>query len=335
MTLAHQIPAHQIRPQQLQAQQLPSQQLLSQQRTIDQELSEVLRTGPFDLALRTALDRRGLPLDRIQDRLAAQGVTVSLSTLSYWQRGRRRPERADSLRAIALLEDILRLPRRSLSSLIGPPRPRGRGVRAQERLSLTDLYGADSDVSKALGTSYEHINAKLDALSLHDEVTVGTDRSLRRVRSCQVQRANADGADRLVVIFRGDADQPLPTSLRSLSGQRCVTRYDRERMVMVNELFFARRLAKGESVLVEYEVEFGEAGTKPSTCYERCLRTNVPQYLLQVRFEGELPAHCHRSTRLGLGARDDRRAVSVDLTRMAYLHALDCQKGFHGINWQW
>ncbi|MFB9902831.1 hypothetical protein [Allokutzneria oryzae] len=315
MTLAHQLP--------------------TQARTIDQELDEILRTGPFDLALRTALDRRGLPLDRIQDRLAAQGVTVSLSTLSYWQRGRRRPERADSLRAVALLEDILRLPRRSLSSLIGPPRPRGRGVRAPERLSITDLYGADSAVSQALGTSYEHINDKLDALSLHDKITVAADRTIRRIRSCQVQRANSDGADRLVVIFRGDAEQPLPTALRSLSGQRCVTRFDRERMVMVNELFFSRRLAKGESVLVEYEVEFDEAASAASTSYERCVRANVPQYLLQVRFEGAIPAHCYRSSRLGLGARDERQAVSVDLTRMAYLHALDCQKGFHGISWQW
>lgn len=55
------------------------------------ELAQVLRTGPFHLALRTALSVRGLPLQRVQHHLAHRGVKLGVTSLSYWQQGVRRP----------------------------------------------------------------------------------------------------------------------------------------------------------------------------------------------------------------------------------------------------
>ncbi|KJY16942.1 hypothetical protein VR46_45060, partial [Streptomyces sp. NRRL S-444] len=40
-----------------------------------QELGHLLRAGPFHLALRAALTARGLPLHRVQQRLAAVSYT--------------------------------------------------------------------------------------------------------------------------------------------------------------------------------------------------------------------------------------------------------------------
>ena len=50
----------------------------------------------FADALTKAVDSSGLSLERIQHHLAARGMQVSLSTLSYWRRGRSRPERPES-----------------------------------------------------------------------------------------------------------------------------------------------------------------------------------------------------------------------------------------------
>lgn len=90
------------------------------------ELAVALRTGPFDHALRLAIRSRGLTLDRLRVRLLERGVRTSLASLSNWQRGRCRPERALSLRAVRELEDILGLSGDSLVALLGPRRPRGR-----------------------------------------------------------------------------------------------------------------------------------------------------------------------------------------------------------------
>ncbi|MFD8961897.1 multiprotein-bridging factor 1 family protein, partial [Streptomyces anulatus] len=61
----------------------------------------------FPGALREALNRRGLSLERVSERLRVRGITISQATLSSWQRGRSQPERARSLRAVEVLEEIL------------------------------------------------------------------------------------------------------------------------------------------------------------------------------------------------------------------------------------
>lgn len=79
----------------------------------------------FSEALRGAISDSGLSLDRIQARLQACGVPVSVTSLSYWQSGKRQPERQRSLRAVLALEQILSVPTGSLLTLLPPPRPRG------------------------------------------------------------------------------------------------------------------------------------------------------------------------------------------------------------------
>ncbi|KIF01860.1 hypothetical protein PL81_33240, partial [Streptomyces sp. RSD-27] len=75
------------------------------------DLGRLLRGGPFHLALRAALAARGLPLHRVQHRLAARGIKLGVTSLSYWQQGARRPRHRESLRAVSALEEILDLPR--------------------------------------------------------------------------------------------------------------------------------------------------------------------------------------------------------------------------------
>ena len=99
-----------------------------------------LAADAFPTALRTAIQASGLSLDRIQYRLRARGVSVSVTALSYWQSGRRRPERAESLAALGHLESVLGVAPGSLIALLGPPRPRGRVQRESSRLPIQALW---------------------------------------------------------------------------------------------------------------------------------------------------------------------------------------------------
>ncbi|TDD41467.1 hypothetical protein [Saccharopolyspora elongata] len=49
-------------------------------------------------------DLGAVALEGLRGRLARRGIKVSLASLSYWQQGRSRPERADSLRALRAIE---------------------------------------------------------------------------------------------------------------------------------------------------------------------------------------------------------------------------------------
>lgn len=84
-----------------------------------------MSTTAFSRALRAAITARGLSLDRIQARLHQRGLSVSVTALSYWQSGKRQPERRSSITAVRALEDILDVPPGSLLALLSRPRPRG------------------------------------------------------------------------------------------------------------------------------------------------------------------------------------------------------------------
>ena len=66
-----------------------------------EELADLLVTGPFPEALRAAIQVKGLSLERLHHKLKTRGAPISITALSYWQSGRRRPERPESLRALA------------------------------------------------------------------------------------------------------------------------------------------------------------------------------------------------------------------------------------------
>src|SRR2546421_3729475 len=91
------------------------------------DVPELHATGPvppgrFSHALRSAIKASGLSLNRIQYRLRERGAAVSSATLSYWQSGRRRPTRHDSLLVVRQLEEILRMPAGTPGAPVEAPR---------------------------------------------------------------------------------------------------------------------------------------------------------------------------------------------------------------------
>ncbi|MEU7605818.1 hypothetical protein AB0B78_26655 [Streptomyces sp. NPDC040724] len=301
------------------------------------ELGRLLRGGPFHLALRAALAARGLPLHRIQHRLAARGIKVGVTSLSYWQQGARRPRHPESLRAVTALEQILELPDGALVRLLaapqaapGPARPAGRSYRA--------LFSMGGTVERLLDGMELPPDGGLHTLGHHERVRIGPAGELRVRESQQIVRAHRDGVDRYLAVHHGDPGCDV-SRIRVTAYENCRTgrvRCHPEAEVVVAELLFDARLRRGDTHVFGYGIEDGTGAR--SAEYVRGFGHAGGQYMLQVRFdEAALPVRCRRFARTGPQA---PRTGLVDLTpsgrhRVVHLVEQTVRRGILGITWDW
>ncbi|MEU0100360.1 XRE family transcriptional regulator [Streptomyces sp. NPDC006267] len=291
--------------------------------------------GPFAVVFRNCVQQRGLSLDRIRGRLADQGINVSLATLSYWQRGRSQPERADSLRAVDALEAILDLPSGSLRSRIGPSRSRGRITSAAPGLDASrQVFGERSHVERALGTEFAQFNSDFVALTIHETVQINSQRRCLAVTVKQVIRATQAGARHITVVH--DEISAESATLIPHYGRLGTVRRLPELRVFVAEIDFGRPLARDESALIAYTLRYGPEPAE-RTYYERRVRTSPHEYLLHVCFQPDvLPISCHRYFReqIDTPARYERR-VALDVSHTSHMLLHKCSPCVHGMSWQW
>ncbi|MCX4525249.1 hypothetical protein OG982_06020 [Streptomyces sp. NBC_01551] len=303
------------------------------------ELPQLLRAGPFHVALRAALTARGLPLHRVQHRLAARGIKVGVTSLSYWQQGARRPSRPESLRAVRALEQILELPGGTLSRLLAAPeglapgttpRPPGRSYRA--------LVSVGAAVEELLAGMELPTDGGLHTVGHHERVRIGPGGELLGRASQHVVRAHRDGVDRYLAVHHGDPGCD-PARVRVRAEENCRTgrvRWHREAEVLVAELLFDARLRAGDTYVFGYGFEDGTGDR--CTEYVRGFSYSGGQYVLQVRFdEAALPVRCRRFSRSGPGA---PRGALADLTpsgrhRSVHLVEPAVRRGLLGIAWDW
>lgn len=301
------------------------------------QLGPLLRAGPFHTALRAAIAARGLPLQRVQHRLAARGIKLGVTSLSYWQQGARRPRHPESLRAVSALEEILELPGGSLLRLLadplptaGPPRPAARSYRA--------LVSVGAAVERLLAGMELPADGGLHTVGHHERVRIGPGGELRTRESQQIVRAHRDGVDRYLAVHHGDPGCDA-TRVEVTAYENCRTgrvRCHPEAGVVVAELLFDARLRRGETYVFGYGVEDGTGGR--STEYVRGFSYAGGQYMLQVAFdEAALPVRCRRFARTGPEA---PRTALGDLTpsgRHRAVHLLEqgVRRGILGIAWDW
>jgi len=300
------------------------------------DLRRLLRTGPFADALREAIRVRGLGLSRIQDRLRRLDVSVSLATLSYWQSGRSRPERAESLTALARLEEVLEVPPGSLRALLGPPRPRGRWHdKPTSVAALAEWWPDQEAVDDAVHEVDTHWDERLTRISQHDLVRVGPHREELSFVTRQVLRAEADGPDRWVVIMHLDEhDRPLPVvrPRQHCRVGRVVSRPADG--LLVTELLFDRPLSRGETVITEYEL-VNRAPYPLATNYERKFRLPVREFVVEACFDpAAVPVRCVQFARLEGG---EERVLDhlIDDSSSVHAVALDFGPGCFGFRWEW
>lgn len=279
-----------------------------------EELADLLVAGPFADALRVAIQVRGLSLERLQHRLKVRGAPISVTALSYWQSGRRRPERRESLMALAQLEDVLGLPETALSRLLGPPRPRGR-TRRRELSARTPWDGSG-----------------LALTAQHDRVDVAPCGGVRGVRSRQVMQASSARVDRWILCQETGSAQPALTAVRSCR----VGRVARERTsgVLVAELLFDEPISAGDSIAIEYELIYPHP-TVEHTHFRR-FAERVHDYVLEIKFPTESPpASCEQfaSGPAGTEMFGGARPAPVDPWGYAHAAALDFGPGLYGMRW--
>ncbi|GAA1289409.1 helix-turn-helix transcriptional regulator [Saccharothrix xinjiangensis] len=301
-------------------------------------LAQLLTTGPFPEALRAAIKASRLSLDRIQHRLALRGVTISVATLSYWQSGRRRPERPESLEALRHLETVLGVPQAGLSALLGPPRPRGRRSRPTTMMPIDALWERRERVADLLTKVDTTSDVKLGRISQHDRIEIAADGGQRSVWVRQILRAEQDGPDRWALVFETEESDVLPqvVNLRNCHLGRVVE--DTEVNIMAAEMMFDRPLSRGETIIMEYELLFAE-GHYPAgkNTFARKFRLPVREYVIEVRFDPSyLPARCQQySVPAGDDTPSRRRNLALDGAGGVHAVALGFGPGVFGIRWEW
>ncbi|WP_436494420.1 hypothetical protein [Actinokineospora sp. HUAS TT18] len=298
-------------------------------------LAEALASGPFSLALRLALKSSGLSLDRIQVRLRERDAAVSKTALSNWQSGRTQPERPDSLRALAVLEDIVGVPGGALSALLGPPRPRGRWLTQAPGDMRADQAWARPD---GLARALERMGAGIDAVSrmakvaIHIVGTVDQDQRLRTMRHQLVLRAEVDGVDRHTVAHRSDV--PRTMEITDTVGCRLGRRRaDAETGFTTFELLLDRPLRAGELVSVAYTMRTDAKEPYHSQRVGRATRVAG----IQVRFSaGALPVRVYRTYLPSIGEPEcDETEVALGASYTAQVTVADPAPGIYRLCWDW
>lgn len=302
------------------------------------DVEVLLRTGPFHRALRAAIERSGLTLEGLRQRLAQRGIQVSIASLSYWQQGRSRPERADSLRAIRAIENILGLHTHSLAALLGPPRPRGRWTKRQPADRRYDgilepAWALAQAIDPVLGPS-DH---KLRVFWQEDKVSVGANRAIRTVRTRVVVQALEDDPDRYLAVYCGEpgsAAGDITPSARENCRLGRVRRHHQAAVIAV-ELLFDRRLRVGETHLLEYQ--FDIASPVSSLDCRRGFRYPADAYVVSVCFaEGAVPVRSFGFSRHGPhGQSHTDEELTVTSGRRVHRIARDVSPGVLGIRWEW
>lgn len=284
----------------------------------------------FSRALRIAIARSGLSLDRLQARLRASGIAVSVTALSYWQSGKRQPERQSSLSAVRVLEDVLGLRPGELLSLLPPPRPRGPARRRKDPVNfpVEALRALLERVGAPHALEQQH---QLNLASLHDRCEIAADGGQRSTTARVVFQSTADGQDRWLLVYdHGGAARPWLHALRNCQAGR--VEVDREHGLTAAELIFDRTIDRGETQLIEYTLT--NAGPPYPGCantYYREFRRPVREYLLEIRFEAA-PRQCWQYARTGSAPED--RDLQLDATGGVHAVALDFGPGVFGIGWR-
>lgn len=300
---------------------------------------DALAGDAFPVALRAAIRASGLSLDRIQYRLRARGLTISVTALSYWQSGRRRPERPESMSALKHLEDVLGVESGSLTALLGPPRPRGRAQRTPAAIPIEALWDNNANLGPLLSRMDLASDTSLTRISQHDRVEIAADRGERSVRVRQVLRAEHDGADRWISVY--DVSKPGNPLPRIVPVQSCSlgrVAKDPGAGLIVTELLFDRPLSRGETVIMEYEVSSaGPPYPRSDDSFCRKFRLPVRDYVVEMRFDpADPPAYCHQVTTPADDTETStRREMVIDGAGRTHAVVLGFGPGTFGVEWSW
>ncbi|XBB68047.1 hypothetical protein ABFU82_01715 [Nocardioides sp. WV_118_6] len=289
--------------------------------------------------LAAALRDQGRSLTWLRERLHDRGVRVSLSALSYWRSGERRPEGAASAEAIGVIEELLALAPGTLGDRIGPSRRPGVPARTAQVGEIVDSSGTDA-LARALD-ALDLADAPSRTLDEAASFTVDLDDRgcFASIRSRLRIRALDEGVARVPLWFLVDRPVPEPLRLSGLHGAVPARRVDDLAAgLAVQEVLLERPLGPGEATVVEATFEVPRApgdGAAVDTEFVLSPPRRTSEIELWVRFDrARVPAACTlRSAELGGPA----STVRIDLSDVTSVH--HAVRGFGpgsvGAHWTW
>ncbi|MFC0433261.1 hypothetical protein [Kutzneria buriramensis] len=289
----------------------------------------------FAPALHGAITASGLTLDRIVHRLAERGFALSTATLSYWSRGRSRPERPESLAALSALEEILGVEAGSLRELLGDRVRRGRG-KAARLVPFGELWG---HFGHAVDQVIAQVTSPADqrrVLSYHERYEMDATGAETYCRVIAVLEAVTEKAKHMVTVYRDDTGcAQLPTVVPVAGVRLGRVGVDHTSHVMAAELWFEQNLRKGERTVVEYGLEFVPGGNRSVMC-ERRFAAPIRQYVLEVTFHPEaVPRYFRATSEPTEDGPDSSVELSVDSQHTVRAVWLDEPAGAYRIDWEW
>lgn len=309
----------------------------------------------FAEAFRQAVQASGLTLERIRHRLGRRGLTVSVATLSHWQRGRSRPR---SRAAVVILEEVLDVPPGTLTGPLdeaGPAPAPARGAGPSGAAPASPAAAGElwpdprryADLVGQLDRSGDH---RLERLSVHDVYRLDADGPRWTLSVRAVLRAAGDDVDRVVCVHRtgpdvraGDAPSE-PAGPAEGAAELTAVRYCRPGRVraggglMAFELVFDRVLAAGETAVIEYDLRpSGPDPGGPPDGYDRRFSRPVHDYVAIVQFgAGRLPARCYGFTADGpLAPRRRLGELWIGTSGSANIAVGAVRYGIVGVEWEW
>ncbi|MGW0518394.1 hypothetical protein [Crossiella sp. NPDC003009] len=289
-------------------------------------------TATFHETLHLAIEHSGLSLENIQRRLMDRKITVSLASLSYWRRGRTRPERRTSLAAVAALEDILALPDGSLRRLLGKaPHPLG-----QEWAMRSSSFEERLEWKLATAELRAETNNALAVVSVEADLHLGPDRQQVRMVNRRLLMSLADGIDRYVTRYAAEPGEELPVLGEVIGATTGEQLRDLNRQVNSAELRFDRPLPAGETLHLQWTWEF-PLGLGTSNVSRTVLSAGARTMGYRLFFHPDaIPPRCHRTWRPSLAVPEERVAeLRIGARGSTHYLLTDAGAGWHGAVWDW
>lgn len=284
---------------------------------------------PFATALREAIDARRMTLSHLHQRLAARGNAVSMATLSYWRSGTRRPEGAQSLAAVADLEDLLGLDRGALADRLGSTMRTGPLGAASFPFEEDQLEARVRETFLAMGAAYPDPTREL---SIHTVTDVGEDQRIAR-RTTRLVVQGTSGVISAIPFVEITHGQPTSSpTFTALGGGRISARHTDPSRTVHGFLFeLDHPVSTPEATVIEWSVEYPPDFPKgDGTGHGISLQCR--ELLLWTRFHPDaLPAWVDEIEQTATGQVVRPRA----LTGATSLHAVRRAFGPGALSMQW
>lgn len=296
----------------------------------------MIENWEFAPVLRVSIERSGLSLAEICQRLRSFGHVLSPAALSTWQSGRRQPDPVRSLGILAALEGVLDQPPDALLDLLRSSRPRGRSLRHTEIADFLPEPGplrrAYSELGFASASSFPHERF------VHQSLILDAASPVQVVTFQIMVRALLEGPCRFPAVQQFELTEPnvepqvVPLEGCSV-GQRMVWPQER---TYGTEILIDRHLESGQQAFFSYQIRFPVAAREINVV-NYALPRRSQDFMVEAEFRGLLPQRCER-----IWIVDGRRGGQEESTpiRLGAGHRLQAAEsgfwpGMLGLRWQW